>query len=90
MLINSAILSVRDYLKHDQILFGSCEKNAGLKMEEFVKSKKYFNNVLKKRIDNNIDFSESYLTMFLKMVVFGFIEKKHYLQKKSGIVGQPQ
>ena len=76
LLINSAILSVRDYLKHDQILFGSCEKNAGLKMEEFVKSKIYFNNVLKKRIDNNIDFSESYLDDVFKDGRFWVHRKK--------------
>ena len=61
VMIDLAISYIKEYLSYDQILFNSCEKSAGLKMEEFVKSKKYFSDILKNRIDNNIFFSNDYL-----------------------------
>ena len=55
------VVNVREFLRHDSILHEGCDKESGIKMEEFVKSPEYFKNVLINRVDSNIQIKQEYL-----------------------------
>lgn len=60
-LVNKFISCVSEFLRTDYILFKNCEKKAGIKMEELVKSSNYFKEILLERISSDLIITDNYL-----------------------------
>lgn len=72
------IYNVREFLKHDALLYESCSESYGIKMEETVKSADYFKNKLLKRIAPDLEVKDEYLNSV-------FSEKRFWVHRDKPI-----
>tara|TARA_X000001036_G_C20602710_1_gene775619 strand:+ start:73 stop:1056 length:984 start_codon:yes stop_codon:yes gene_type:complete len=64
------------FFLYENQLFYNCNRSDGFKMEELVKSKNYFKNFIRKKIDTNLNINENYLNEVFKIQRYNIHRKK--------------